>query len=241
MAAGTVILPQNHLAWAALGGGAGIVLAWGSYRTERRTEAVEAALPDALFSVGGIGKAAKPEVIFAVIERGAFGALSEEAGKSRRQLEMNVHLEKVLEDLWRRNRSLLLRRCCVMLGTLIETGTNERIGLIAEDLVRNFQLRRERAAQFAMQKYTLVLGSLVIPLILRITLGLAGRMEGIGDAQGVHQVISSAEAVIPAYLVIYAVMASAAIADGEGRRSAAALYSAALSAAGLLAFHFISL
>jgi hypothetical protein len=210
-------------------------LAAGHYLRERRLEDIEAALPDALFSVSGMPRSSGPMRVFSLIEEGGFGALSEEAGKSRRQLAMNNGLGHVLDDLWRRNRSPLLRRAALHLRQMVDTGSLDRMSALADDMTRAFQLSRERRALFAMQKYTLIAGALLIPAILRMTLGL------LGSIQAAPQAASDAAAIIPPYLVIYSIMAAAAISDAEGRRSAAASYTAVLAAMGLAAFHFINI
>ncbi len=234
LAGGFVFFPEYDAILLPLSAAVGVWLAAGHYIRERRVEEIERSLPDALLSVCGMPGSSGPERIFALIEEGGFGALSEEAGKSRRQVGMNNRLDAVLDDLWRRNRSPLLRRAALMLGAMVATHSLERIGTLADDMLRSFQLVRERRALFAMQKYTLIAGALLVPLILGMTIGL---MDGISGMDGRA---AGAAALVPPYLVIYSVMAAAAISDGEGRKSSAAIYSVGLSACSLLAFHFIN-
>ncbi len=234
LAAGFAVFPQYGAAIILACGVLGAALAAGHYRRERRTEEIERNLPDALLSVCGMPGSSGPEKVFGVMEEGGFGALSDEAAKSRRQLEMNNNLDAVLEDLWRRNRSPLLKRAAVMLGQMVSTHSLERMGMLADDMLRGFQAARERRALFAMQKYTLIAGSILIPLILGMALGLVAGIAGDSAAA------AEAGALVPAYLVVYSVMAAIAIADGEGKGSSAAIYSVGLSAVSLVAFHFIN-
>jgi len=278
--------------------GCGVMMAgyllYSSYRTEKRIEEIEKHLPDALFSIGSLPKSTKAERIFAIIGEGGFGALSEEALKTKRQLSMNVSLQKALDDLWERNDSAMLKRACRMIDHMIRANALERISALAEDMIGAIQIRRERGQMMAMQKYTLVFGALLIPLILKMTIGLLGEvgdvfsMDGIGTISGdkfggsnggerdgggigssergdrsggggesgdgmsgsvdgggssdsVAETIAFASGIIPPYLVIYSLIASLAIADAEGRRSAAAGYFLAMAVAGLAAFAFINL
>jgi hypothetical protein len=175
-----------------------------------------------------------------VIEDGGFGALSEEAGKSRRQLEMNVKTAAVLDDLAARNPSEMLGRACHMMKQMMDTNSLDRVNSLAEDMIRSFQAKRERSQLFALQKYTLVFGAVLIPLILKMTLNLLQSMSGLLEDATISEAAAAAGSVVPPYLVIYAIVASMAIADAEGKGSAVAIYSVGLSVLGLFAFHFIS-
>lgn len=238
---GFLALPAFQLV--ALGAGA-LVGAWMALtvsREERRDEEIDSSLPDALFAVSGMPKSTRPERLFRMVEEGGFGALSDEFGKSRKQLEMNVGVAAALDDMWARNRSQMLRRACMLMKHMVETNSLNRLSGLGEDMIRNFQMLRERAQLFAMQKYTLIFGAVLVPLILKITLHL---MDGLGElaaGNGVQASTAAMAGLVPPYLVLYSIIAAAAIADAEGRRSATAAYSVGLAAAGLVAFHFINL
>jgi pilus assembly protein TadC len=239
-------------------------LAAGTYNAEHRLEELERNLPDALFSVSGMPKATRAERIFEMMENGGYGALSLEAGKSRAQVAMNVRLDSVLDDLWQRNPSPMLKRTCMMMKQMMDTNSIHRLDMLAEDMTKAFQTVRERSQMFAMQKYTLIFGAVLIPLIMKMTMGLLGSIGGLledggmdagfgglggfgtdsgtGDGTGsIAEIVRFALSIVPPYLVIYAIIASAAIADAEGKRSSAAWYFIALCAASLLIFHFINL
>jgi len=235
--AGFFLLPAFQLAVIAGGIAAGAVLAHGCFMQERRMEELDAALPDALFSVSGMPGSSSAERIFGLIEEGGFGALSEEAGKSRRQLGMNVNVSEVLDDFASRNPTGMMRRACTMMKHMIETSTLSKLGILAEDMIRSAQGQRERSQLFSMQKYTLILGAVIMPVAFKMALGLSGTVANLTGAQ----VDSGIGAIIPPYIVIYAAMAGFAISDSEGKKSALAVYSLALSLIGLAAFQFLSL
>jgi hypothetical protein len=174
------------------------------------------------------------------LERGEFGELSKEAAKSRRQLAMNLKTDTVLDDLWQRNRSPMLRRACLMMKQMVHTNSLHRMGMLAEDMIRHFQTMRERSQTFALQKYTLMFGALLVPLIMNTALGLLDGMGGVLDDPSVAEAVSFSASVVPPYLVIYAMIASSAIADAEGRRSLAALYFLGMAGLSLVTFYFIS-
>ena len=265
--AGFVFFPEFEFAALTIAVVVSIFLVWQTFTSGRRIEDLEENLPNALFSVSGMPRNTRAERIFGMIEEGGYGPLSEEAGKSRMQMEMNVKLDSVLEDLWARNRSPMLKRACLMMKQMIDTNSLHRLNMLAEDMTKAFQTMRERSQMFAMQKYTLMFGAVLIPLIMKMTIGLLGSIGALlegggmdggimagfgmvsgaaaaGDAAGtggMGEMIAFALSIVPPYLVIYAMIASAAIADAEGKRSMAAGYFIGLCALSLVIFHFINL
>jgi hypothetical protein len=232
---GFLVFPDYPLPIMVAGIAAGAFIAHGSFERERRLEQVDASLPDALLSVSGMPGASGAERIFRLIEEGGFGALSIEAGKTRRQLAMNVRVDAALRDFTIRNPTALVSRASMMMGQMIETGSLSGLGALAEDMIRGAQAERERSQLFSMQKYTLVFGALLIPLVFRMALDLS---RTIGELSGAPE--TGVAGIIPPYLAIYAVTAALAISDAQGSRSALALYSVGLLGIGLAAFHFIS-
>lgn len=241
---GFVLFPEMQIVLMVAGIAASVFLVYSSYDGERRIEDIDRHLPDALFAISSLPASIKPERLFALIKEGNHGALSEEAQKTQRQLAMNVALDKALADLAERNHSAMLDRACTMLNQMIRTNCLDRISALAEDMVVASQMRRERGQMMAMQKYTLLFGTILIPLIFRMTIGLLSGMQGIlgGDTGDDGQAtIAFALAVIPPYLIIYALIASSAISDAEGKRSVAAMYFALMSISSLATFWFINL
>lgn len=225
-----------------LGAGVAVcaVFFYGNYREERRLEDMEAQLPDALFAVSGLPKATRAERIFEILERGGHGALSAEAAKSRSQLGMNLRTDAVLDDLWKRNPSRMIRRVCLMMRQMMRTNSLDRLGTLGEDIITTFQIKRERSQVMAMQKYTLAFGALLIPLILKMALHILQGMSGLFQDASVADSLAFATAIVPPYLVIYSLICAEVMADAEGRKSAAALYFLCLAAASLAAFQFIN-
>lgn len=237
IAAGYVFFPKLQALFFFLGILAGSYVLWRTYGAERRLEEIERSLPDALFSAAGMPRSASAESLFIMIRDGGFGAISEEAGKSLSQIRANVSGPSALEDLWKRNRSKMLRRACLMLRNMMDTNSLDRVGMLADDMIRSLHLRKERASVFSMQKYTLLAGALVIPLILRMALGLLSGMESFLDAGNMQT--ASAESVIPAYLLLYSLVSSAAIGDYEGKKSSSVVYMVLMAGLSLATFHFI--
>lgn len=222
--------------------GTGIMLwaIYNSYKREKRTEEIEQYLPDALFTISALPKSTKMEQIFQSIEKAGYGALSEEAAKSKRQIAMNVKTDTVLEDLWKRNDSPALRKAATMLKHVFHTNAYTQLHTIAEDLLKNFEIKRERANLMSMQKYTILFGGLLIPLILKIALSLIGSLVEFFDDPSAPQLIEYTTSLIPAYLIIYALVSSFYVADIEGKKSRAAIYFLLLVVVSLLTFNFVN-
>jgi len=220
-----------------------VIILWRIYTTykiEKKLEEIEQYLPDALFSIATLPKSAKMEKIFDIIAQGGYKSLSEEALIAKRQLTTNINSDKVLEDLWRRNNSPALKKVCVMLKHAYDTNSIDQMHSIAEDILKNFEIRRDRAALMSMQKYTIMFGAVIIPFILKIALSLIGNLSDFlaANSSAVGETISYVISLIPPYLVIYSLISAFYIADIEAKKSRAAIYFLLLSFASIAIFNF---
>jgi hypothetical protein len=230
-----------RIAGLVLGAAAILYVIYDGYKKEKRSEEIEQYLPDALFSVSALPKSTKLEKIFDVIAAGGYGALSQEAAKAKRQISMNVKVDLVLDDLWRRNNSPALKKVCTMLKHAYNTNSLDQLHFIAEDLLKNFEIKRERATLMSMQKYTVLFGGLIIPMILKIAIALIGNLiQFFADSSAAADMVNYIISLIPAYLVVYSLIAAFYVADIEGRKSSAAIYFLLLVAASMAVFNFIS-
>ncbi len=213
----------------------------GEYAEESRVEKIEEALPDALLGVSGLPKNYGIEKIFErlALARDALGA---EAGKTLRQLRANVSAEKALADLWERNRSFMFRRMGELMLNSHLAGANisEKMHEMAEDLLKFGELRRERENALSMQKYTLILGAFIVPLILTTSLSLASQITALMEQKGNEEVVALAPGVISAYVIIYAALSALYISHSEDRTSRVVPYFVAMALAGLAGFYILS-
>ncbi len=220
------------------------VMLWALYKNymaEKRLEEIDQYLPDALFTISSLPKSVKLEKIFETIEKAGYGALSEEAGKSKKQLAMNVKTDTVIEDLWMRNDSPALKKAATMLKHVFDTNSFNQLHSIAEDLLKVFEIKRERAQLMSMQKYTILFGGFLIPMILKIALSLINSLVDFFDNPYAPELINYVLSLIPAYLIIYSLISAFYIADIEGRKSMSAIYFLVLVTVSLLTFNFVSL
>lgn len=220
--------------------GASTLYFYPAYKRDRYKEAVERGIPDALLSVSGNSKLGRLESVFHTMQKSSNPELSRELGLSIKQLQANIKPAQVLDDLWRRNSSLVLKRVSTFFTYLFDAGVDagNYVSLMAEDLFRLFELRRERQNALSMQKYTLIFGALILPLVLGNSLSLiSGISDSLGEGSGLVPLASS---IIPAYLIIYSLLASHFIAQTESKPSSGLLYFAALSIASTTLFYLFS-
>ncbi|MFA5076910.1 MAG: type II secretion system F family protein [Candidatus Micrarchaeia archaeon] len=221
------------------GGGAAFAVA-GKVAEDARIEKLEEGLPDSLLRVSGLPRGYRIDKIFGIMAD-AGDPLSPEAGKTLRQLRANVNPEKALAELWERNQSFMLRRMCdVMLKAHVSgASVSERMHELAEDLLEISELRRERENALSVQKYTLMLGALLVPVILTVSIDVLSKVgDAFGNANG--GVLAIAPKATAIYVVLYAALTSFYIAEMEGKTSRMALYFGAMAGAALVGIYILS-
>jgi Flp pilus assembly protein TadB len=220
---------------------AGIYLAVKNFQNERKTEQIEEKLPDALFAVSGMPKSAGIGAVLRVVAEGGFGELSIEFRKAEKQFEMNMGIETVTKDLAARNNSAMLTHAAGMIRRMVNTNSLNRVSELADDIIRYLEIKRERCQIMATQKYTLMLGAILVPAILKTVLGLITTMSDAIGTEVIGEISADCYLLIPTYLVIYSSMVSISIADSEGRKSAASVYMVVLTIVSLITFYFINI
>jgi len=210
------------------------------YKKEKQTEEIEEELPDAMMALASIPKGSGIEQLFRNISRGNFGILSKEFEKSVKQFEAKVKTSRVISDLGERVDSLIFKRTVRIMNCILESGSYTVFNEVAEDLLKLFEIRRERKSLMSMQKYTLVAGAFIIPVILSLSLKLGGTMSQILEKEGSgSSILTIAGSTIPIYLVIYSTIAGYYISDIEGRRSRGILYSFLMLAVSMILYFML--
>ena len=93
----------------------------------------------------------------------------------------------------------------------------------------------------SMQKYTVLFGAVLIPMILKIALSLMGSMmDFFDDSAAAAGLLEYTNSVIPGYLVLYALISSFYAADIEGKKSMAAIYFLGMVIVSILIFTMVS-
>ncbi len=216
----------------------GVALTYPLYLREKKREKLEEALPDAALALSSQPPGRGLEPLLTSIAKYSVTPLRDELLISLKQARANVKQEAVLEDLWRRNRSPILRRFSVFLGHALGAGHNisRYLSLIAEDILSALEMRRERESLLSMQKYTLIFGALLIPFIIGSTLTLSSQIAGLSGSAPPPGIQPTAIS----YLAIYAFLSSAFIAHAEGKASSFMAYFALLSVSSMALFYIFS-
>ena len=217
---------------------AGSAYAYPRYLREQKREKLESALPDAVLALSSQPPGRGLEPLLSSMSKYSVPPLSEELLISLKQAKANVKQESILEDLWKRNRSLLLKRFSTFLGHAMSAGhdISRYLSLIAEDILSALEMRRERESLLSMQKYTLIFGALLIPFIIGSTLTLSSEIATLNGAASPAGIGSAAIS----YLAIYAFLSAAFISYAEGRSSSFMKYFALLSLASMALFYIFS-
>lgn len=205
------------------------VLLYPQYRKERRLEEVEMQLPDALLSVSGLPPSTSLERVLDTISAGEYGALSQEARISLRQLHARLKPSLVMEDYLKRNPGMFIERAMALLEQALASNRLERLSEVAEDMFRWLDIQRQRQGLLSVQKYTLLAGAVLLPLILKTATGSLGILSG-----GSGPALAAVASVLPPYLIVYALVTAYYVADIEGKPSQALLYFGGMSIAGIL-------
>ncbi|MFH1285960.1 MAG: type II secretion system F family protein [Candidatus Micrarchaeota archaeon] len=218
------------------------------YKLENRKRELETFLPDALFHAASSQESVAVERMLHSIGESGYGELSREFAMASKQVEAGASVVSAMQEIAHRNNSPLLRRAITLLIQGYQTGANMHSALseTAEDIFKMFALVRERSAQLALQKYTLLFGGgIIVPIILGMFVNL---VSGLGVENSEAILISSTPpeqrlALISAsilasqvYLVIYSLLSSLFIAEQEGNIKKFVVYFAFLAPLVLILF-----
>jgi len=217
------------------------------YIYSSRLQKIGEAIPDMLLLAASLPEHMGIQRIISRLAENEDGPLNGEFAIAAAEISNGMPTEQALLRISERNPSLPLARAIGLMAGSLSSGT--AMGSVfrqaAQDFLETNSLLRERAANTAVQKYTLLFaGGLLVPLILGTVSSLAagfdfGQMDGIGLGVDAAQKMALNEAVQVAniaYIAEYALIASAFIAFQEGKSGKAFLYALFLVPAGMLAY-----
>lgn len=140
-----------------------------AYAAKQPVEEAEARLSDALYTAASTHRLLSAEKMLSALAKGEFGRLSESFELALRRQKAGESFAASMAAAARHCPSLLVERAFSLLVVSYETGANMYSALrsAAEDVVSFFTLVRERSAQTAMQRYTVLAASaILVPVIL---------------------------------------------------------------------------
>ena len=185
----------------------------GQRTSDEKTESIERDLPDALLAISNLPQGMRVERIFESMK--PYGELGKESEIALKQIKSNVKPEDAIVQLSRRNNSVLLDQTCTSLVTAINTGKLDRLSSIAEYIMKVLEIKRERSSLLSMQKYTIYLGAVITPLVIRMALSLVSSFQKtMGNVTG-----AGIETMMPAYIIIYSMISSYYLSSIEEKKS----------------------
>lgn len=218
------------------------------YLESKRLREIEDVLPAALLQVASFPRQASMEKIISALAYGDYGVLSSEFRIIEKQVNAGMPVVEAFEECAARNNSTLLNRALKLLANAYKSGADlsNAFREVAEDALELQAISKEARSAFALQKYTLLAGGIIVPvtlgLLLNVVSGLntGGLEEFTGTSATAREALSAAILFgNQVYLTIFAVVASAFIASSEGDLKKTVLYAAFLLPASLLLFNFV--
>ena len=194
------------------------------YLLERRNSELERYLPDALLHAALLEHGTGTERMLEYLASADYGPLSQEFAQVRNSVKAGASVPSALNAMASRSHSLLLRRAAWLMAAGYSIGSDAYASLreAADDMLSVFLLLRERSSLASMQKYTLLAGAILVPLILGTLLGAILKLDIVSftfdpaDALNAQGIRAAAAGAAPAYLLIYALLSSLLIAQLEG-------------------------
>ncbi len=214
---------------------------------EQRKKSIEDAVPDMLLLASSIPEGTRQEKMLGFMAMHSPSPLKEEFSAAEKEVEAGMPLEQAFEKIKARNKSASLSRAVDLItNSFILGGKMQSIFReTAEDFMETNALIRERAANAAIEKYTLLFaGGLVVPLILGLVSGMVSGLDflaasglGIGAGEEARKkLFDYALLGNIIYIIEYAVIASAFVAFTENQQQKTVVYAFFLVPCGLVVY-----
>ncbi|MBI2445361.1 type II secretion system F family protein [Candidatus Micrarchaeota archaeon] len=204
-----------------------------SWRRASRIRKLEADLPAALFSMAAYEPGVPLETILSDVAACSPEPLRSAFATCVRQVRSGVPFPKALQRMRLQSGSRLLDRVVQLLQAAYRSGVDlsDVFRKVAEEAYHLQRLQAQRREAFALQKYTLYAGVLLVPALLGL---LSARTDAASSAYG-----TSVFWGLQFYLASFGVLSAAFIATVQSDRSALPSRAASLALCGLLVFHTV--
>jgi hypothetical protein len=192
------------------------------YKEKKEIEDIENKLGDALLMASSLPKGAHIKDFFFSMCKNMTGKLKNEFCIAYKQLLHLVSVDKVIQDLKKRINSQIFARTMDIIDYSFKSGKNitERLAELAEDILTFSELKREQISLIAMQKYSIIIGSLLVPFILSSAFSIISGLSVIDS-----NILSILRfSVVPAYIIMMSSISSIFISSIEGNKTSELLY-----------------
>ncbi|MEK6981899.1 MAG: type II secretion system F family protein [Candidatus Micrarchaeota archaeon] len=191
------------------------------YKKEKNKEDTEIHLPDALFALSSLSPSATTRDIFFALKSVDCAPLSLEAQISIKQINSNVKDETVIRDFCHRIDSTIVTHYFEIAKQIISVNSFAYFAKLGQDAMEFTQINRDRQNILSMQKYTLIFGAFLIPVIIKLSLNM---LKGVLILSKSNISFAFFDSIIAPYLAIYALLSSIYIADSESKNSQSIVY-----------------
>ncbi len=220
------------MAWLAFFFAAVAVFAWRALKRQRAKRSLDAQLPGALFSMALFDASVPLETVFARLAAHSPKPAADVFSFLSGQLSGGIGFERAVRAACRRFESVLLPRVSGLWLAAYRGGADlsHAYRRVAEDAAWFLRLSREREQAFAVQRYTLYAGALLVP-------GLLGWLYTF-SAKAPSALSSAVFLGLHAYLAAFGILAGVLIALMGPGLSRALPYALSLAPVAVLVFRF---
>ena len=180
------------------------------YAEIRRLEKIDSLIPDGLMTLESINHG-----VFKTLSESNLGVLTTEAKRSYTQIRSHVPERKALYDFYSRNPTKNVGVFCKVIETAYDLGSMRHVYGIAESIFKNEEISRYAQQLNSMQKYTLILGVFLLPLLLSVSSNVVKAMSDIGGS--VHGV--DVTSLLVPYMLVYNLLSAMYISQVSGKES----------------------
>lgn len=200
-----------------------VIAIYRDYQTKLKVEKKEEEIVPILFNIS-----LKSENITDAINSASTfnGALNEDFKTIQKQINAGYSLSDSINWSINKNDSFILQRAfsLILYGGSIGSGVSRALKDTAEDIYEIFVLKKERAASLSLQKYTILLGAILAPIIMSMVFSFSISTNlniefGVSEIMR-NEMISATRLGIKLYFVMYSILASCFISIEEGKNKA---------------------
>ncbi len=210
-----------------------------AYAYDARSRSIEESIPDALFQAASFPQGHSMEEILQFLSRETSGALGKEFRQALNGIRKGESVEAALENIQKRNHSIVLHRAISLLRHGYESGAdlNALFRQTAEDVLETHAIIRESNASMAIQQYTILGAAILVPGILGAVVSLSQSLDLSGAALFFGESLDESNRALLAqwlaagtqvYIIEYALIASYFVSLQQGQPKKTVWYAMAL-------------
>ncbi len=210
------------------------------YEKEKKIEEIKESFPNMLFSISNLPKNYTLSKIIYEMYKNSQKALKEEIKKSINQLKAGINERNVLIDLKNRLKIKEIERALEIIDETYLSGANlsKKIHEIAEDLLMKKELDKEKENMVSIQKYTVMLGIILIPFILGVMLSVTKEINSFFKSSFSEEFLNN---FIIMYISIYSSIVANYVTNIENKKSKELIYFTIALILGLFIFNISKL